>query len=218
MPRILHSFFLFISFFSLAQKDTLATIKHKSDWIVNQDIRVVYRGMPNTFSIEVPNSLSFSVSGLGVKSISKNTFEINPGAGTELNVSVQIVLKNKTKKEEVFVFKIRNIAVPLTSLNYNKDPILRMSKNNLKGAVVRIFFEDKNLDFKFNVLEFTLRIPGQKAIVVQGNTITSSVFDQINRYARKGDQLTICDIKTRVGIHNNRISICKITPVIITIL
>lgn len=218
MPRILNSFFLFISFFSFAQKDTLSVIKHTSEWIVNRDSRVVYRAMPNNFSIEVPNSLSFSVSGLGVKSTSKNTFEINPGAGTELNVSVQIVLKNKTKKVEVFIFKIKNIAVPLTSLNYNKDPILRMSKNNLKDAVVRVFFEDKNLDFKFNVLEFTLRIPGQKAIVVQGNTITKAAFEQINRYAGKGDQLTIFDVKSRVGIQIKGLLICKIAPVLITIL
>lgn len=218
MPRILNSLFLFVSFFSFAQKDTLSIIKHTSEWIVNQDSRIVYRGMPNNFSIEVPNSLSFTVSGKEVKSTSKNTFEVNPGAGSELNVSIQIVLKNKSRKEEVFVFKIKNIPVPLTSLNYNKDSFLRMGKNNLKEAVVRIFFEDKNLDFKFNVLEFTLRIPGQKAIVVQGNTITKAAFEQINRYARKGDQLTICDIKTRVGIHNNRISICKISPVLITIL
>ncbi len=218
MLRILNSFFLFISFFSFAQKDTLSVIKHTSEWIVNQDSRVVYRAMPNNFSIEIPNSLSFSVSGLGVKSTSKNTFEINPGAGSELNVSVQIVLKNKTKKVEVFIFKIKNIAVPLTSLNYNKDPILRMSKNNLKDAVVRVFFEDKNLDFKFNVLEFTLRIPGQKAIVVQGNTITKAVFEQINRYAGKGDQLTIFDVKSRVGIQIKGLLICKIAPVLITIL
>lgn len=218
MPRILNSFFFFISFFSFAQKDTLSVIKHTSEWIVNRDSRVVYRAMPNNFSIEVPNSLSFSVSGLGVKSTSKNTFEINPGAGTELNVSVQIVLKNKTKKVEVFIFKIKNIAVPLTSLNYNKDPILRMSKNNLKDAVVRVFFEDKNLDFKFNVLEFTLRIPGQKAIVVQGNTITKAAFEQINRYAGKGDQLTIFDVKSRVGIQIKGLLICKIAPVLITIL
>ncbi|MEN9336923.1 MAG: hypothetical protein RLZZ500_1910 [Bacteroidota bacterium] len=218
MQRILISFFLFISFLSFAQKDTLSIIKHTSDWIVNQDSRVVYRGMINNFSIKVPNSLSFTVSGLGVKSTSKNTFAVTIGAGSELNVTIQIVLKNKTLKEEFFVFKIRNIPIPLTSLNYNKGSILRMSKNNLKDAVVRIFFEDKNLDFKFNVLEFTLKIPGQKAIVVQGNTITSSVFDQLNRYARKGDQLTICDIKTKVGIHSNIISICKISPVLITIL
>ena len=217
MPRILNSFFLFISFFSFAQKDTLSVIKHTSEWIVNRDSRVVYRAMPNKFSIEVPNSLSFSVSGLGLKSTSKNTFEINPGAGTELNVSVQIVLKNKTKKVEVFVFKIKNIAVPLTSLNYNKDPILRMSKNNLKDAVVRVFFEDKNLDFKFNVLEFTLKIPGQKAIVVQGNTITKAVFEQINRYAGKGDDLLITDLRVRLGLSLNGF-FCKFTPVLITIL
>lgn len=217
MQRILTSFFLFISFFSFAQKDTLSIIKHTSEWIVNQDSRVVYRGIPNKFSIEVPNSLSFSVSGLGLKSVSKNTFEINPGAGTELNVSVQIVLKNKTKKVEVFVYKIKNIPLHLTSLNFNKDPILRMSKNNLKDAVVRVFFEDKNLDFKFNILEFTIRIPGQKAIVVQGNTITKAAFEQINRYARKGDDLLITDLKVRLGISLN-VFICKFTPVLITIL
>ncbi|MCZ8168387.1 MAG: GldM family protein [Flavobacterium sp.] len=217
MPRILNSFFLFISFFSFAQKDTLSVIKHISEWIVNQDCRVVYRGLSNKFSIEVPNSLSFSFSGLGLKSTSKNTFEINPGAGTELNVSVQIVLKNKTKKVEVFVYKIKNIPLQLTSLNFNKDPILRMSKNNLKDAVVRVFFEDKNLDFKFNVLEFTLRIPGQKAIVVQGNTITKAVFEQINRYARKGDDLLITDLRVRLGISLNGF-FCKFTPVLITIL
>ncbi|SHE71978.1 GldM C-terminal domain-containing protein [Flavobacterium fontis] len=217
MPRILNSFFLFISFFSFAQKDTLSVIKHTSEWIVNQDCRVVYRGLSNKFSIEVPNSLSFSVSGLGLKSTSKNTFEINPGAGTELNVSVQIVLKNKTKKVEVFVYKIKNIPLQLTSLNFNKDPILRMSKNNLKDAVVRVFFEDKNLDFKFIVLEFTIRIPGQKAIVVQGNTITKAAFEQINRYARKGDDLLITDLKVRLGISLNGF-FCKFTPVLITIL
>ena len=217
MLRILHSLFLFVSFFSFAQKDTLSIIKHTSEWIVNQDSRIVYRGMPNNFSIEVPNSLSFTVSGKEVKSTSKNTFEVNPGAGSELNVSIQIVLKNKSRKEEVFVFKIKNIAVPLTSLNYNKDPILRMSKNNLKDAVVRVFFEDKNLDFKFNIIEFTLRIPGQKAIVVQGNTITKAVFEQINRYAGKGDDLLISDLKVKLGLNFN-VRMCKFSPVLITIL
>jgi hypothetical protein len=184
---------------------------------VNQDSRIVYRGMPNNFSIEVPNSLSFTVSGKEVKSTSKNTFEVNPGAGSELNISIQIVLKNKTRKEEVFVFKIKNIPVPLTSLNYNKDSFLRMSKNNLKEAVVRIFFEDKNLDFKFNIIEFTLRIPGQKAIVVQGNTITKAVFEQINRYAGKGDDLLISDLKVKLGLNFN-VRMCKFSPVLITIL
>ena len=173
--------------------------------------------MPNKFSIEVPNSLSFSVSGLGLKSTSKNTFEINPGAGTELNVSVQIVLKNKSKNVEVFVYNINNIPLLLSSLIFNKEPILRMSKNNLKDAVVRVFFEDKNLDFKFNVLEFTIRIPGQKAIVVQGNTITKAAFEQINRYARKGDDLLITDLRVRLGISLNGF-FCKFTPVLITIL
>lgn len=217
MLRILTSLFLFISFFSFAQKDTLSIIKHTSEWIVNQDCRVVYRGLSNKFSIEVPNSLLFSVSGLGLKSTSKNTFEINPGAGTELNISVQIVLKNKTKKVEVFVYKIKNIPLQLTSLNFNKDPILRMSKNNLKDAVVRVFFVDKNLDFKFNVLEFTIRIPGQKAIFIQGNTITKAAFEQINRYARKGDEILITDLKVRLGV-SLHISICKFNPVLITIL
>ncbi|MCZ8144456.1 GldM family protein [Flavobacterium sp.] len=217
MLRILHSLFLFVSFFSFAQKDTLSIIKHTSEWIVNQDSRIVYRGMPNNFSIEVPNSLSFTVSGKEVKSTSKNTFEVNPGAGSELNISIQIVLKNKTRKEEVFVFKIKNIPVPLTSLNYNKDSFLRMSKNNLKEAVVRIFFEDKNLDFKFNIIEFTLRIPGQKAIVVQGNTITKAVFEQINRYAGKGDDLLISDLKVKLGLNFN-VRMCKFSPVLITIL
>ena len=75
MQRILTSFFLFISFFSFAQKDTLSIIKHTSEWIVNQNSRVVYRGIPNKFSIEVPNSLSFSVSGFsGTEKDVEDTF------------------------------------------------------------------------------------------------------------------------------------------------
>lgn len=84
---ILILFLFSVSFYG--QNDTISVIKHTDkDIIVNKESKIVYRGIPNSLSIEVPNSKSFTATADGLTMISKNLYEINPGAGLEVIISV----------------------------------------------------------------------------------------------------------------------------------
>jgi hypothetical protein len=93
---------LLLLFFSLSfygQNDTISVIKHTDkDIIVNKESKIVYRGILNSLSIEVPNCKSFTATADGLTMISKNLYEINPGAGLEVIISVEILLKSNKKK------------------------------------------------------------------------------------------------------------------------
>ena len=63
-------FFTTLSFYG--QNDTISVIKHTDkDIIVDKDSKIVYRGIPNSLSIEVPNCKSFKASGEGLSLMSK---------------------------------------------------------------------------------------------------------------------------------------------------
>lgn len=73
---------LFFSLSFYGQNDTISVIRHTNkDSIVNKESKVVYRGILNSLSIEVPNCKSFTASAEGLKMISKNLFELNPSDG-----------------------------------------------------------------------------------------------------------------------------------------
>ena len=81
------------------QNDTISVIKHTDkDIIVNKESKVVYRGIPNNISIEVPNCKSFKASGEGLSWISKNIYNLNAGSGLETIITVDIVFKKQYKE------------------------------------------------------------------------------------------------------------------------
>jgi hypothetical protein len=208
---------LLLLFFSLSfygQNDTISVVRHtNSDIISPKELKVVYRGIPNSLFIEVPNCKSFTASGEGLTKYSKKEYFLNPGIGSEVIITIDIVLNSNKKITENHVFKIRKLSNLVATLNYNDQKFIRLQKNNLKGAILRVKFEDKNLLQDFIIVtKFKLKIPGRKEIEVLGNQIDSKTFELINKYASINDEITICDIGTiiRCGL-----SIIDLNPIVI---
>ena len=98
----INKFLILFIFFTLSfygQNDTISVIKHTgSDIIFPKELKVVYRGIPNSLSIEVPNCKSFTAKAVGLTKSSINLYNLNPGSGSEVEITIDIVLKNGKKK------------------------------------------------------------------------------------------------------------------------
>lgn len=209
--------FLFFALSFYGQNDTISVIKHTDkDIIVDKDSKIVYRGIPNSLSIEVPNCKSFKASGEGLSLMSKNIYNLNAGSGLETIITVDIVLKNNKKKTEKHLFKINSLGNLVATLNYNDESYIRLQKNKIEQSVLRVKFEDKNLQQDFiTIRKFKIKIADRKEIEVLGNRIDSDAFQLINKYSRINDEITIYDIVTEIHCG---ISGIKLKPIVIKIL
>ncbi|WP_395066939.1 hypothetical protein [Flavobacterium sp.] len=195
---------LLLLFFSLSfygQNDTISVVRHSdNDLVIPKNTKVVFRGIKNEIVIDVPNCKSFNATGIGLSLISKNLYNLNPGAGSELIITIDIVLKNNKKKTEKHVFEIRGIKRPITCFNYIRgDSIIRAQKSQFKNAKIRVISADKNFNLIFNITQFVLKIPGRNSIVINGDKIDDETFEKINKYASKYDEIVISDIKIKTS-------------------
>lgn len=209
-------FFTTLSFYG--QNDTISVIKHTDkDIIVDKESKVVYFGMINSLSIEVANCKSFNATAKGLTMVSKNLYNLIPIAGSDVIITIDILLKNGKKKIEKHLFRIKNIGGFVTSIN-GRNGIVRLQKSSLKDAVIKLRFEDKNLSFSNKINSFNLKIPRMPSIEVYGNRINQQTFDKILRNAKIGDQITISDIRFTVLEEALKgFLICKISPIVIEI-
>ena len=74
---------------------------------------------------------------------------------------------------------------------------------------------DKNLNIIYKVTRFSLKIPGRKAIIIQGDKIDEKAFNDINKYSTKGDEIAIFDI---CGKPNISVGCFLVGPMVIRIL
>lgn len=220
MMNLINKLFIFFFFSTLSfygQNDTISVIKHTDkDIIVDKDSKIVYRGIPNSLSIEVPNCKSFKASGEGLSLMSKNIYNLNAGSGLETIITLDIVLKNNKKRTEKHLFKIKSLGNLVTTLNNNEESYIRLQKSKLDKAVLRVKFEDKNLQQDFiSIRKFKIKIADRKEIEVLGNRIDSNAFKIINQYSRINDEITIYDIETEIHCG---ISTIKLKPIVVKIL
>jgi len=215
--KIFILFFLFTLSFH-AKDDTLSVIKRTDkDIVVNKESKIVYRGMMNSLSIEVPNCKSFKAAANGLTMVSKNLYKLNPLAGSEVIITVDIVLNNNKKKTEKHVFIIKKISGLVTTIN-GRSGLVRMQKKQLQDAIIKVRLEDKNLTFSNNISGFSLKIPGMPSIQVIGKKIDKETYEKILKNASLGDQITISDIKFRVLEESMKGGMCfKTTPIVIEI-
>ena len=218
MKSLINVIFLVFTLSFYGQNDTISVIKHTDkDIVVNKESKVVYRGMINSLSIEVPNCKSFKATADGLTMVSKNLYNLNPLANSEVIITVDIVLNDNKKKTEKHVFKIKNISGFVTTIN-GRSGLVRFQKSSLKDAVIKIGFEDKNLSFSNKINSFSLKIPGISSIQVIGNKIDKESYEKILKNASLGDQITVSDIKFIVLEESMKGGMCFITtPIVIEI-
>ena len=125
-------------------------------------------------------------------------------------------LKNNIKKTEKHLFKIKSLGNLVATLNYNDESYIRLQKNKIEQSVLRVKFEDKNLQQDFiTIRKFKIKIANRKEIEVLGNRIDSNAFQIINKSSRINDEITIYDIVTEIHCG---ISAVKLKPIVIKIL
>jgi hypothetical protein len=199
MQRKISLLLLFFSLSFYGQNDTFSVVRHSdNDLIIPKNAKVIFRGIKNEILIDVPNCKSFKTTGDGLTLISKNLYNLNPGAGSEVIITIDIVLKNNKKKIEKHVFEIRGIKRPITCFNYIRgDSIVRAQKSQFKNAKIRVISADKSFNLTFKITQFALKIPGINSIIINGDKIDDGTFEKINKYASKFDEIVISDIHVK---------------------
>lgn len=219
--RKINNFLIVLLFFSTsfyAQNDTISVVRHSdNDYVIPKDLKVAYRGIKNELIIDVPNCKSFKASGAGLSLISKNLYNLNPGAGTEAIITIDIVLKNNKKRTEKHKFEIKNIKSLVSSINSSSTDI-KISKKQLENSIIKVEIPDKNLNLGFRVTGFTIFLKKGKIFEIKGNKIDKVTVERLNRHIQKGDKIKISDIKFVFSKDTSCGMFCKVNPLIIEIL
>ncbi|NRD23103.1 gliding motility protein GldM [Winogradskyella litoriviva] len=162
-------------------------------------MNVVYRGVANPMTISfagVPdNKVSASGAGLS-KASGVGKYTMNPGSGREVTINVSATLDDGSKASDQQTFRIKDIPKPTGTIS-GKDGIVKLPKRNLEIGTVGAKLEDFVFDLPINVTSFKVKVPGQPTVIVSGTKMNSQAKSAIKR-ARKGDVITIFDIKAKI--------------------
>lgn len=162
-------------------------------------MNVVYRGLPNPMTISFAgigdNNVSASAPGLS-KSGANGKYNLTPGAGEEVKVSVTGKMSDGKSVTDAKVFRIKGIPAPLAAIG-GATGIQKGAKTRLQSSQITAVLPDFLYDLKFQVTQFVLKVPGQASIVVNGDRVNAQCAAALAR-AGKGDQITISDVKTRI--------------------
>lgn len=162
-------------------------------------MNVVYRGLPNPITVSFAgigdNNVTASAPGLSSAG-GKGKYNLNPGAGTEVTVVATGKMNDGKTVSDKKVFRIKNIPAPLGTIG-GQTGVQKGAKSRLEVSTIGATLPDFLYDLNFEVVQFALKVPGQAAIVVNGNKVDSRCRAALSR-AKAGDQVTVSDIKTRV--------------------
>jgi gliding motility-associated protein GldM len=162
-------------------------------------MNVVYRGLPNPMTISFAgigdNFVNASAPGLS-KAGGNGKYNLNPGSGTEVTVSVSGKMTDGKTVSDKKTFRIKNIPAPFGAIGGGTGT-QKGAKSRLEVSTVSAKLDDFLYDLNFQVTQFTFKVPGQAAIVVNGDKVDGRCRAALARVTR-GDVVTISDIKTKV--------------------
>jgi hypothetical protein len=206
---------IFFPIFTFSQ-DTISKPQHS---VISLDkVKVVYRGVENPITVSVPNAKEYWVSGPGVsKTDELGKYIIRPGSGTELKIVVSIKLQDDSIVTEEHVFQIKGFPMPIATLNgnYSTQGLLHFSLEELKAAKLDAILIDFLFKMDLIVTQFTIKVPRNNSLTVQGNIFTDEVFKLLKKAKRK-DYIIISNIKGNyMGTHQTP---KPITPIVFKII
>ncbi len=180
-------------------------------------MNVVYRGVANPMTISfagVPDN-KVNASGAGLKKGSGvGKYIMNPGTGREVTISVTATLDDGSKASDKKTFRIKDIPKPTGTIS-GKDGIAKLPKRNVSIATVGAKLDDFVFDLPIQVTSFKVKVPGQPTVTVAGTKMNAQAKGAINR-ARKGDNITIFDIKASIK-GNSSYRLKGVSPVIVEV-
>jgi gliding motility-associated protein GldM len=162
-------------------------------------MNVVYRGLPNPMTISFAgigdNNVTASAPGL-TKAGGNGKYNLNPGAGEEVTVSVTGKMSDGKSVSDKKTFRIKGIPAPQAAIGGTAGS-QKGAKTRLQSSQITAVLPDFLYDLKFQVTQFVLKVPGQASIVVNGDRVNAQCVAALAR-ATKGDQITISDVKTKI--------------------
>ena len=123
-------------------------------------------------------------------------YNLSPGQGTELKINVNAKLPDGKTVSDAKTFRIKNIPGPVGTIGGDMGN-MKGAKSRLQVSQIGAKLPDFDFEVGLQVVGFTLKVPGQAAVVVSGDRVNAQCASALARCTR-GDQVTIFDIKTKV--------------------
>ncbi len=178
-----------------------AVIPKPNSAVISADkMNVVYRGVPNPMTISIPgipdNLVSASGAGLS-KGSGTGKYIMTPGVGREVKINVTGKLPNGQSVSSAQDFRIKDIPSPQGAIR-KQGGYVKMPGASLENSTVSAELPDFDFDLVLNTSGFTIKVPGQSAVVVSGNRMNDAAQKAIAK-AKRGDVVTIFDIKSSLS-------------------
>ncbi len=179
-------------------------------------MNVMYRGLDNPVTgsiLGADNSqLSLSAPGASVSGNGPGKWNVKPGAGNVLKLTLSGRDPYGKTISQVFEYRIKNIPPPQGQIR-GKNAV-SMPVGSVENQSISAVIPDFDFPVTFTVNSFSIRVPGRASMTIQGNTLQSAAG--MFRNLRSGDGVYIFDIKaTPNGL--GKYQVPNISPVLITI-
>ena len=174
-----------------------AVIPKPNSAVISADkMNVVYRGVDNPMTISIPGvpDNKVTASATGLSRVSGSKYIMKPGTGKEVKINVTGTLESGEKVSSSQTFRIKGIPSPSGTVR-NEAGYVKMPKTSLEKVTVGVALLDFDFDLKLNTTGFTIKVPGESAVVVSGNKMNDQAKRAISK-AKRGDVVTIFDIKS----------------------
>ncbi len=193
-------------------------IPKPNDAVISADaMNVVYRGVDNPVSVSLPgvSSNNLRVKGTGGTVTPKGKgFIILPGKGKEMTVDVSATLSSGETVTSSKPFRIKDIP-PAMGMARGQYGVIKMPKSSIGRVTINAALPDFVFDLKLKVTSFTVKVPGNLAVTVNGS-VFSAAAKRVLAKARRRDQITIYDIKAVIE-NNTSYTLNKVLPLIIEV-
>ncbi|WP_299521333.1 gliding motility protein GldM [Winogradskyella sp.] len=180
-------------------------------------MNVVYRGVDNPMTISfagVPdNKVQATGTGLS-KAAGQGKYIMKAPTGKEVTISVTATLDDGKKVTDSKQFRIKDIPAP-TGMISGQTGVVKLPKRNVEVGTVGAKLDDFVFDLPIETTSFKIKVPGQPTVNVAGTKMNSQARAAIGR-ARKGDNITIFDIKARIT-GNASYRLKNVSPVVVEV-
>ncbi|MCJ7934877.1 MAG: gliding motility protein GldM [Chryseobacterium sp.] len=179
-------------------------------------MNVMYRGLENPVSGSILGAdnakLSLSAPGASVRSTGPGKWNVKPGAGTTVKLTLSGLDPYGKSVSQVFEYRIKNVPPPQGQMRGQN--ILSMPATSIPNQTVQATIPDFDFPVSFTVTQFMVRVPGKAALLIHGNSLGEAAG--LVRNLRSGDVFSIFDIKaTAQGLEGQQIK--NITPILINV-
>ncbi|MFL9839045.1 gliding motility protein GldM [Flavobacterium sp. ST-75] len=175
--------------------------KPNSATISADKMNSVYRGVQNPMTISFAgisdNNVKANAQGLSKASkAGQYNWNVNGIQGKTAVVTVTGTLPDGTVVSDKKTFNVRDIPQPSASVRGKTDSA-KGNKNDLSNSTINAVFKDFVFDVTTTVKSFEVYVPGNPAIICQGNKFNAQALKAISR-ASRGDQITINRVQVDV--------------------